>query len=394
MLLRFRVANHRSVRDEQTLSFIAAPRRGEPGRTKPLSVAGIYGANASGKSNVLDALRWMSDAVSWSHTQWEPTAGIPRQPYKFSKPGLEAPSFFEIDFLLDDVRYSYGFEVDDEAVLGEWLNSFPHGRVRKLFERTSPTDVSFGRGLGGELQRIWRLTRPNSLYLSCAASNNHPLLSAIFNVLGGHTLFARHGERDEKLRLSITSVLLHGNAAPELNELLRIADLGIEQAEIVETTSSSKIVLRRPGQPVLLDLEEESAGTRAWLSLLGYALFALRTGGVLVADEIDSSLHPLLSSTLIRMFKDADINEEGAQLVFASHDTTLLGSLLNDEILARDEVWFTEKEESGATNLYSLAEFHTRRDENIERGYLQGRYGAMPYLNFENVRQIFLERRR
>ncbi len=141
-----------------------------------------------------------------------------------------------------------------------------------------------------------------------------------------------------------------------------------------------------------LSLEEESAGTRAWLSLLGHALITLRGDAVLVTDEIDSSLHPLLSSSLIRMFRDPVINKRGAQLIFASHDTTLLGSMLDNEIMARDEVWFTEKDDSGATSLYALAEFHPRRDENVERGYLQGRYGAVPYLNFDSIREVFRER--
>ncbi|SEG87690.1 hypothetical protein SAMN05444920_106111 [Nonomuraea solani] len=395
MLLRFRVANHRSIRDEQTLSLTAVPRRGEANRTQPLRVAGIYGANASGKSNVLDALRWMSEAVRRSHTQWDPAGGVPRQPFKLSETGRETPSFFEVDFLHEGVRYSYGFEVDDTAVLGEWLNTFPRGRTKRLFERSGPADMSFGRGLAGETARIRKLTRPNSLYLSCAASNNHPLLAGIYELLTVKLAFVEYGERHENRRLDLIKILLRDHALTEdLNALLRIADLGVERAELVETGAQEEVVLRRPGGVPSLSLEEESAGTRAWLSLLGHTLSILYIGGALAADEIDSSLHPLLSSTLIRMFKDADINLMNAQLVFASHDTTLLGSLLEEEILARDEVWFTEKDDSGATGLYSLAEFHTRRDENIERGYLQGRYGAVPYLNFESIREIFLKRTR
>ncbi|MFG1705244.1 ATP/GTP-binding protein [Nonomuraea sp. M3C6] len=392
MLLRLRVANHRSIRDEQTLSLIAVSRRGEPKRTDPLHVAGIYGANASGKSNVLDALQWMFGAIRSSHTHWDPTRGVPRQPFKLSESGLRTPSFFEVDFLHEGVRYSYGFEVDDTAVLGEWLNTFPRGRTKKLFDRTGPTDMTFGRGLSGEVQRILKLTRPNSLYLSCAASNNHPLLSSIYDMLAMSVLFVQHGESQEKRRLDIAKYILQRKVfAPALNELLRLADLGVERAELVETPAEARVVLRRRGEAPPLSLAEESAGTRAWLSLLGHTLTVLYNGGVLVADEIDSSLHPLLSSTLIRMFKDPGINSNGAQLIFASHDTTLLGSLIEEELLARAEVWFTEKDESGATSLYSLAEFHTRRDENIERGYLQGRYGAAPYVNFESIREIFRE---
>ncbi|MEV0616876.1 ATP-binding protein [Nonomuraea sp. NPDC050404] len=393
MLLRFRVANHRSIRDEQTLSLIAVPRRGEPKRTESLHVAGIYGANASGKSNLLDALRWMSDAIRSSHTSWDPTKGVPRNPFKLSRAGLRTPSFFEADFLHQGVRYSYGFEMDDEVVLGEWLNAFPRGRPKKLFDRTGPADMTFGRSLTGEVQRIRRLTRPNSLYLSCAASNNHSLLTAIYDTLKFVAIdFVQHGELNEESRLDLVKLLLRrGVATDNINELLRIADLGIERVELVEAEPHDQLIMRRAGEMPSLSLEEESAGTRAWLSLLGHTIIVLHIGGILLADEIDSSLHPLLSSTLIRMFKDPDINRANAQLIFSSHDTTLLGSLIEDGLLARDEVWFTEKDSSGATNLYSLAEFHTRRDENIERGYLQGRYGAVPYLNFEDIREIFLK---
>ncbi|WP_336210127.1 AAA family ATPase [Nonomuraea sp. LPB2021202275-12-8] len=419
MLLRFRVANHRSIRDEQTLSLVAVPRRGESGELGTVRVAGIYGANASGKSNVLSALMWMISAIRSSHTQWEPVGGVPRQPFKLSEAGRTAASFFELDFLHEEQRYSYGFEVDDTHVLGEWLYAFPHGRKKKLFERSGVDDITFGRALTGENQRIRRLTRPNSLYLSAAASNNHHLLGALYAALIGKVMFAQHGEEDEKLRLHLTKFLLNEtDFAPALNKLLQLADLGVERAEIMErpndpmldefagpspddlADSSSeaalralraRVVLRRSSGGVSLSLEEESAGTRAWLSLLGHALLSLRGDGVLVTDEIDSSLHPLLSSSLIRMFKDPLINKRRAQLIFASHDTTLLGSMLEDEIMARDEVWFTEKDDSGSTSLYSLAEFHPRRDENVERGYLQGRYGAVPYLNFDSIREVFRE---
>ncbi|MEU7942302.1 AAA family ATPase [Microbispora bryophytorum] len=425
MLLRFRVANHRSLRNEQTLSFVAVPRRGEP---KPraadiprsVAVTGIYGANASGKSNVLDALRWMNWAVKSSHTKWAPGGGVPRRPFLLDEVGPDTPSFYEIDFLTKGVRYSYGFEVDDDNVRGEWLYSFPAGRPRTLFERNGPEDYRFGRSLGGETARIAKLTRGNALYLSSAASNNHPLLGALYETLVRNVHFAEQDDLDEQDRLSVTMKLLeHPRAARDVNELLRLADLGLESAEVVpseippnmlanfrrvrqvamesgvnfpgEEQFEKEIRLHRAGTNVTLNIRDESAGTRVWLSMLGYTLVTLLAGHVLVVDEIDSSLHPVLGSTLIRMFKDPEINRNGAQLFFASHDTTLLGTMLDDEILNRDEVWFTEKDASGATTLFSLADFRPRSDENIERGYLQGRYGAVPYLNFDKIREIFRE---
>ncbi|MDP9850073.1 AAA family ATPase [Streptosporangium lutulentum] len=424
MLLRFRVANHRSIRDEQTLSLVTVPRRGEP---KPrvseipptVSVAGVYGANASGKSNLLDAMSWMLRAIQNSQTTWAPDGGVPRRPFLLSADGSGRPSFFEVDFVHEGVRHSYGFEVDDLTVTGEWLHSFPHGRPRRLFERTGPSTYEFGRALTGEVQQIAILTRENSLYLSSAASNNHPLLGGLHHHLTQRVHFAKHGDDDERSRLHATKRLLASPAsASRVNRLLQVADFGITSAEIVEVDLSPKVEeiiaqfdemteeirgeiqyrlkneirLTRSGTTTSLPIQQESAGTRVWLSMIGSTLATLDTGDVLLIDEIDSSLHPLLSSTLIRMFKDPEVNRYGAQLIFASHDTTLLGSMLDDDLLARDEVWFTEKDAAGATTLYALAEFHPRRDENIERGYLQGRYGAVPYLSYDQIRELFDER--
>ncbi|WSC90526.1 ATP-binding protein [Streptosporangium sp. NBC_01756] len=425
------MANHRSIRDEQTLSFVASRRRGEDrqrttGTPPTVPVAGIYGANASGKSNVLDALRWMQWAIQASHANWAPSRGVPRRPFLLTEEARAAPSFYELDFLHEGTRYSYGFEVDDEVVQNEWLFSFPHGRPRRLFERTGPGEdgYDFGRALTGEMRRIATLTRGNALYLSSAASNNHPLLGVLHHKLTTSIQFASQDFHGEHIRLLVTRQLLQNPAtAPDINALLRLADLGIEKAEVVESEIppelaerlerlhrlmagdeslrvipsnvdylKSRIQLRRTGSDIALSIDEESAGTRVWLSIVGPTLEALADGSVLVVDEIDSSLHPLLSSTLLRMFKDPDINRRGAQLLFASHDTTLLGTMLSEELLSRDEVWFTQKDADGATTLFPLAEFHPRRDENVERGYLQGRYGAVPYLDFEMVRKIFQER--
>lgn len=432
MLLRFRVANHRSIRDEQELSLVAVPRRGEE-RPKAseipptLRVAGIYGANASGKSNVLDALWWMSTAVRYSHTRWQPDAEIPRKPFQLDDVSRNEPSFYEVDFVFKGVRHSYGFEVTDREVVGEWLFEFPHGRPKRLFEREGPKEYKFGRALTGELRQIEKLTRNNSLYLSCAASNNHPYLSAVQRWLTGNISLATQQSLDVYLRDSRTRRMLDGSTpevSDRINRLIRVADLGITGISLGKKKLDEEFLgiirsidVKFPGNsdeefteklrkhleqtvffthscasdPRSLPIEEESDGTRSWFGLIGSVLTVLERGEVFLVDEIDSSLHPMISSTLVRMFKDPVINPKGAQIVFASHDTTLLGTMLENKLLERDEVWFTEKDAHGATSLYSLAEFHPRGDENPERGYLQGRYGAVPHVNFEEIRSLFAE---
>ncbi|MFC5183155.1 AAA family ATPase [Actinomadura harenae] len=418
-LLRFRAANHKSIRDEQTLSFVAVPKRGEP---KPRAteippttqVTGIYGANASGKSNVLDALHYMISCIRTSQTRWSPTGGVPLRPFK---PVTGEPSLYELDFVLRGIRYTYGFEVDTETVCSEWLFSFPHGKARRLFERTGPEDYEFGRALSGPTNQIARLTRPNALYLSSAASNSHPLLSTLYEAFTKSIQVAR--QRDRNARLQVTTKILKLEHMPQLlARLLKVADLGIESVHVEETEISANIqrAMARFGEeldefklappPTHVDeiflahssapavrfgLDEESDGTVEWLALIGYLLTSMGAPSVLMVDEVDASLHPHLTSTVIRMFKDPEINRHGSQLLFASHDTTLLGTLLDDKILDRDEVWFTEKDEDGATTLYALAEFKPRKDENVERGYLQGRYGAVPYLSYAEIRRIFQE---
>ncbi|GAB3457546.1 ATP-binding protein [Streptomonospora sediminis] len=422
-LLRFRVANHRSIRDEQELSLVAVPERGgakpKAGETPPtVRVAGIYGSNASGKSNVLDALRWMRRAVHDSHTRWEPGGGIPRDPFLLDDDSPRTPSFFEVVLTHGGTRYTYGFEVDDSRVAGEWLYAYPHGRAQRWFER-EPGDgrehtYRFGRSLTGEVEQIRRLTRENSLYLSAAASNGHRQLFWIYDEIVEGISSARQDESDQRDSIDATKRLLsEGDSAESVFRILAVADLGItgwrleassgprffgkaggdllfDYKSYVAHNSKDLVLERRSGGTTrTLRLSQESEGTRSWVSLIGPLVRVLRSGSVFLVDGIDSSLHPMISSTVIKMFTDSEVNPKDAQLVFASHDTTLLGRMMESRLLNRDEVWFTEKDAEGATQLFSLAEFRPRGEENTERGYLQGRYGAVPYVDFDEIRSVF-----
>ena len=290
---------------------------------------------------------------------------------------------------------------------------------KRLFERKDHRTTSSANPQGG---RIEKLTRPNSLYLSCAASNNHPYLSSIHHWIGTHIRFATQNSFDEGVRFRFTQSLIEdpgSKGAEYVSRLVRVADLGITdivlskreidgfekefisfirerlpdipEEEFRSNRAAPAVIHDYSGKPRPLPIDEESDGTRSWFGLVGFVLRVLEEGDVFLVDEIDSSLHPVLSSTLIRMFKDPVINPKGAQMVFASHDTTLLGTMLENKLLERDEVWFTEKDAHGATSLYSLVEFHPRGDENPERGYLQGRYGAVPHVNFQEIRSLFAE---
>lgn len=419
MLLRFRVSNFRSLRDEQELSMIASSRddRGavvhlEDLGLEVLRVAAIYGANAAGKSNVLDALRFMCEAVKKSHRNWKPDGPVPREPFLLDSAARSAPSFFEADFLLEGVRYRYGFKLDDEQVLEEWLYAFPHKRPQLWFRRDygASEPFEFGKQLKGNHRVIAGLTRKNSLFFSVAAENNHPALLPVYSWFG-RIDFADIKNRSQ--RVSLTAHLLdEDERRSALLDLIRLADLGISDfslsdepltpfsVEVLRLASKESrqeaaavenllaklkhkrvALLHATGQePVALAFDKESGGTHAWFALVGRILLTLEKGSVLCVDELDASLHPHLAFEVIRIFEDPVRNPRGAQLIFNTHDTTLLGNLLGEPALRRDQVWFVEKDGTGATHLYPLTEFKPRKSENLERGYLQGRYGAVPFI--------------
>lgn len=418
MLRSFRVANHKSFRDEAELLMLPAYDKARP--TTP--VAAIFGANASGKSNLLDALRWMRAAVRESYARWEPGSGVPRTPFRLDPEAAAQPSLYCVEIIIEGSRYTYGLEVDDERVREEWLYTYPHNRRRIIFERGTAgvrlgSTVPDHRALSEQLARQ---TRDNALFLSVAAHND------LAEVLPAYEWFRSAMRFDDGNRLD-EGELSRRFAAPQeraaLVELIRAADLGITDVVRVRDTAEHETLrkwldeqirearqqhsdmsgpdLDQVGEYLLeiidqfrrweqspfwfrhgesdatLSLAEQSDGTRSWIGLISVALDAITTGGLMVVDEVDASLHPHLTSRLINLFRDTENNPGGAQLLLTTHDATLL----DDETLSRDEIWFVEKEpESGAARLYALTNFHPRKNENTEGRYLAGGYGAIPLL--------------
>jgi hypothetical protein len=424
MLLRFEAANHRSLREPVELSMIAvdedrpAARSFERLTERVLTVAGIYGPNASGKSNVLDALAWLSDAVESSLRAWGQV--IPRDPFKFGS-GPTTPSSFDVDMMVDDVRYSYRLEVDGSEVLFEALYSYPERRRRSLFVREG-MDLHFRRGLGA-LVGTRELLTPTTLALSAASRFDEPEVRAFGQslaniVLSGARRPLHRGRRfgwgtsaEMTERVLLDSLDAARGQQPgafgvdrfgwdSALALLRFADLGIDDVQVIEyrvdpeTNSahtlgserrrSLRLVHRVGDQQMPFDPAEESEGTQTWFRLIGPTVRALRTGQTLLLDEIDASLHPRLSARLLELFQDPETNPRGAQLIFTTHDTSLLNHL------NRDEVWLTEKGPDGATTLTALAEYggdKVRRSLNLEKAYLQGRFGAVPELDQHLLRR-------
>ncbi|HET8662313.1 MAG TPA: ATP-binding protein [Micromonosporaceae bacterium] len=404
MLLRFRVANHRSIRAEHELSLVATELnegtarptgvRAEGREIAVVSVAGIFGANASGKSNVLAAVGAMREAVRASLAEWAQGAGVPREPFALAPAAREDTTLFEVDLLLGErpVRYTYGFELSDERVEAEWLHAYPYGRRQVWFDREADRErgeefLFPGDGLRGKKERLAEFTRPSSLFLTVAASLNHPQLSAVHRwflddlwTVPPRGSTAVPGQYTRQLLTDRRSGSQHRR---RIEALLRVADLGVAGLQIDPSLPADQQVRLlhhgEAGDLVPLDLvRQESLGTSAWFSFLGPLLTVLGEGSVLLVDELDASLHPILAAEVIRIFQDPKANPRSAQLIFTTHDATLLGTAMVDRPLDRDQVWITAKRRTGETELYPLIDARPRKEENLERGYLRGRYGGVP----------------
>ena len=393
MLIEARIENFRSVRDEQALSMEAASL-GEPGdqrlrqvgeKPRPfLPAAAIYGANASGKSNWLYALDFMRQAVVDSHRHWSPSGGVVgRQPFAWG-PKKQEPTLCEMSFLLDGVRHQYGFVADGERFLEEWVYAWPRGRKQTWLEREGQ-EVAVGDKLQGENRLVEEVLRPNALFLSTAAQLSHPQLTPIYRWFEQIRVFRKLqslasgyvGDRSRYERLL--------QRREQIVDLLRYADFDVVDIKFVEIDPSVPLrpghrifVRHRPSEHAWLPLDDESSGTQRLFDMALDILEALATGSLLIIDELEASLHPLLACQVIRLFNEPASNPHNAQLLFATHDTRLLGTHFGEPLLRRDQVWLTEKDDDGASVLYPLTDYKPRKSENLERGYLQGRYGAIP----------------
>ena len=421
MLLRFGVFNFRSIHAYQSISLVASALKDSPeqliesgtGRERVLPLLGLYGGNAAGKSNLLKAIYMFRSLILHSQTKGEPGGGVPREPFLLD-PESEKPSSrsqYDCDFVLKGVRYHFGVATDSERVLEEWLYAYPEGHRQVWYHRNvseSPV-FHFGKFLKGRNRAIESLTRTNSLFLSAAAQNNHEQLGAIYEFFRDQLKFPGVSEAGK--------ALLRGNPIEDVSiraqvlEFLRQADTGISgirihEEELPEPLSEFAIEFRSlmkthvpdlpesvlqsvehprklqlahqaaDGREVLLELETESLGTRALLGMLGPVFTALRDGTTLFIDELTTSVHTLLAKALLQLFVSPKTNHRGAQLIFTTHDTNLLSA----GVLRRDSIWFAEKDQVGATTLFPLTDIETRNKDNLERGYLEGRFGAIPFV--------------
>lgn len=428
MLVEFSVTNFRSIHARQTLSLVAGPGREHRQRNlvstsqdigQLLRSAAIYGPNAAGKSNLLKALATVQQLVWHSATQVQEGDRLNVSPFLLSVAAAQQPSEFELVFIADNVRYHYGCAVGPQRVFQEWLTAYPHGRAQRWFERDYQTDTDdyrwwFGPNFKGDRaeRRVWQdFTRTNALFLSTAVQLNNFQLRPVFNWVAQKLIVLPTGT-DFNPFLSLELLAKDGGQAQIMN-YLHAADVGIDRLELQErelptpgATAHNPLppgavrinvevglpagtpepapkqvrVLawhRRldSGDEVALDLNDESDGTKKLFEFTGGWLRALETGATLFVDELDRSLHPHLTRFLVDLFHGQS-NPHDAQLVFTTHDTTLLDA----DLLRRDQIWLVEKDKNHASRLYSLLDYQPRKGEALERGYLKGRYSAVPVI--------------
>ncbi len=415
MLIQFSVDNYRSIKDKIIFSMMTASKDKERcfkiRNYELLSSAVIYGANASGKSNLLEAMAFMRRIVLNKMKVIQSTDTLPHDPFKLNTSTQDAASTFEIIFFIDTTKYRYGFEMDNTTVYAEWLYSDEKGKEAKLFYREADKEEyvnpSFKEGYQFFDKKNNKISiSKNQLFLWKCDQNDGEISKSILNWFNGFNLI---DGVDHDGYINYTMKKMEDQSFKnEIIALVKTADIGIEKIEEGREIYPQEFLDELPFNDEfkksllnegvikintyhkkfdennsnvgmeIFELElEESLGTRKFFKMSAPILNTLQEGKILMIDELDASLHPMLTMHLIKLFHDLKVNTKNAQLIFATHDT----NLLKPHLFRRDQIWFTEKDNYGASHISSLAEFkNVRKDADFEKDYIQGKYGAIPYL--------------
>jgi len=417
MLIEFSVSNFRSFREKQTLSMVAAPRlRKRENVFKPsvkgekipdlLKVAAIYGPNASGKSNLIEALTVVNRMASR-----EPSAVarlIPVTPFRFDQQLLTQPSRFEIHFICAELRYKFELAATQERIFEERLLAFPKGKETLLYERrhsTAGEEYIIGQNLEGgkNLHEAWqKLTSPHVLFVAQAVANSSENMNQLREplnwlqdglriILGGMGYLATSSQKLAKdyphFGEDIASFLQEVDVPVtniRVDQVPVIKDFGSIEKGVLESNLDDENISPRSRTTLThktalgeaqFDFREESEGTK---NLIGFWLpWSLMVENnkrfTLVVDELDSSLHPKIVASLIKKHIESDLPK---QLIFTTHDT----HLMDTKLLRRDQFWLTERDANGATQLRSIHDFEGRESEDVEKRYYEGRYRGLPFI--------------
>lgn len=411
MLLEFSCSNHRSIRDEVLFSAIAGTDRTHAENiervagVEVLKAAVIYGANGSGKSNFIDAISFVKNLVSNSINH-QPGQGVLQTPHKLD--GYERKSNYKIQFIVDGIRYAFGFSLKNMLVVEEYLYYFPNGRQTKIFERVGE-EYSAGRNFRNRFNSCKDVLKPNRLMLSCAANfSSVDEVIAAYHFFNDELVIYSSANQENWMNYSLHQINANEQMKAIVLKLLDALDTGIKDIHVdikkedldvshlppFLSDEFKKVLLQEKidaiSAKVLYEgfetdlISEESTGIKKLFGILCPFIDIMVNGKVLVCDELETNLHESLLFGLVKQF----VNMRGskpAQLIFTTHET----GLLNLDLFRRDQIWFTEiKLADRSTDLFSLTEIkNVRKDENFGKGYIAGKYGAIPMLNlnFANV---------
>lgn len=398
MLIQFTVENFLSIRDKVYLSLEPSSDSEHPenlivkGDHKAVNLVAIYGANASGKSSLFKAIAIALNMIKNSNNV-QITDKLPVVPFKFDFESRNHPTFFEFTFIAgDSKKYIYGFGATTEKIVEEYLYCYNTAKPTLLFDLKEEKEPKFNRAFKVKLETAYQMNTFNKLFLATATTWNVECTKMPFEWLA-------------QAMDTFTDVMELGGAAIDkyrtdesrkyiefTKNILKQADINISSIEVdaqegknydVEITTGHTVVDEKGKKTeFLLTLQEESVGTQLLFFYGPLLKDAFEKGKTIILDEIDKSMHPSLVKFIMNLFRDPDINKKGAQLIVTTHETGILS--LN--MFRRDQIYFTEKDsQNGVTDLYSLDEFSVRKTENIEKGYLMGRYGAIPFLQAGEV---------
>ncbi|MGB3182906.1 MAG: ATP-binding protein [Cyclobacteriaceae bacterium] len=424
MIIEFTVGNFLSFKENKTLSLEAtnitehSDRAFNASEYKLLKSAVVYGANSSGKSNLIKAMAVMKQLVMTS-VEKSSASKLDVTPFLLNTQTETKPTFFEVVFLIDETRFRYGFEIDSKSVKGEWLFELKDEEEIPLFIREED-----GIGLGDSYEEgagLESKTRENALFLSVIDQFNGEIAGNIIKWFNDWRTIS--GVSHDNYRGVTFSLLDEKNSKERLLNFYKELDLGFDQvrfrkepfeesllptdlpAEILEDLIKDlqgKSVARintvhkkynESGEQVGFEdfdlREQESSGTNKVIDMSGPIFHTLLSGGILVIDELDAKLHPLMTVAITNLFNSTEYNQHNAQLIFATHDT----NLLSYGGFRRDQIYFVEKDNYGASDLYSLIEYKeegsnakVRKDRSFEKDYINGRYGAIPFIgNFNEL---------
>jgi len=401
MILNFRVSNYKSIKEEIELSLIPSNVKGgnnvitiinskaeRNNIYKALTSVGIYGANASGKSNLIEAFYEFRKMV-YESSENKPDQVIEAfKPFKLNDDSLKKATTFAMDFVINNIIYMYNIAFNSEVIVEEKLVYYPKGRELKIFEREYQ-EIKKGNGYKGIFESVKERTTKNQLFLTKASTENLSFAIDVVNYIHKNNILTTgllHTDRFDEV-LNDLFFLEDTPFRKQVISLINKLDTQIEGV-ICQDDEIYTIHVNNKGEKIRFSVKEESSGTQRIISFVNVIIMCLYTGASLIVDEFERSLHPEIAKYLLQLFNDPEINTKGAQFIFATHDVTLLSPENN---LRRDQICLIEKNEKGESELYAISDIKGIREGNIEKWYLEGRLGGMPALSKETFKKGWLE---